>query len=96
MASIQKCRTIWNAREAPYAPTSGPRFFNYFLRYKSDSVCHSMRADLRESVGLGSPPKIFTTNASESINAMMKRKVNYKESEWPLFNEEVKQLVKQQ
>ena len=55
-----------------------------------------MHADLRESVGLGSPPKIFTTNASESINAMMKRKVNYKESEWPQFSEEVKQLVKQQ
>ena len=52
-----------------------------------------MRADLRESVGLGCPPKIFTTNASESINAMMKRKVNYKESEW---HEEVKELVKQQ
>ena len=93
---LEKCRAIWNVREAPYAPTSGPRFFNYFLRYKSDTVCHNMRADLRESVGLGCPPKIFTTNASESINAMMKRKVNYKESEWPQFNEEVKQLVKQQ
>ena len=54
-----------------------------------------MRADLRESVGLGCPPKIFTTNASESINAMMKWKVNYKESEWPQFSE-VKELVKQQ
>ena len=93
---LEKCRAVWNAREAPYAPTSGPRFFNYFLRYKSDSVCHTMRADLRESVGLGCPPKIFTTNASESINAMMKRKVNYKECEWPQSNEEVKELVKQQ
>ena len=93
---LEKCRAVWNAREAPFAPSSGPRFFNYFLRYKSDVVCHSMRADIRESVGLGCPPKIFTTNASESINAMMKRKVNYKESEWPQFNEEVKELVKQQ
>ena len=93
---LEKCRTIWKACEAPYAPTSGPRFFNYFLQYKSDGVCPSMRADLRQSVGLGSPPKIFTTNASESINAMIKQKVNYKESEWLQFSEEVKQLVKQQ
>ena len=93
---LEKCMAVWNAREAPFAPASGPRFFNYFRRYKSDIVCHSMRADLRESVGLGCPPKIFTTNPSESINAMMKRKVNYKESEWPQFNEAVKELVKQQ
>ena len=49
--------------------------FNYLLRYKSDSVCHSLCADLRESIGLECSPEIFTTNASESINAM-KRKVN--------------------
>ena len=54
-----------------------------------------MHADLRESIGFGCPHKIFTTNASESINAMMKREVNYKESEWPQFNKEIKQLVKQ-
>ena len=52
--------------------------------------------DVREAAGLGCPPGIFTTNASESINAMMKRKVDYKESEWPAFNQEVKQLAKQQ
>ena len=93
---LAKCEAVWNAREAPYAPTSGPRFYDYFLRYKSSIVCHNMRKDLRESVGLGSPPRIFTTNVSESINAVMKHKVNYKESEWPQFNEELKQLVKQQ
>ena len=93
---LSKCEAVWNAREAPYAGARGPQFYNYFLRYKSGVVCHSMRRDLREAVGLGSPPRIFTTNASESINAMMKRKVNYSESEWPQFNEAVKQLVKQQ
>ena len=59
-------------------------------------VCYNMRKDIREDVGLGSPPSIHTTNASESINAMMKRKVDYKQSEWPKFNEEMKQLVGQQ
>ena len=93
---LTKCEKIWNAREAPYAPLGGPRFFDYFNRYKSSAVCHSMRRDIRESVGLGSPPVPFTTNASESINALMKRKVNYKESEWPQFNAQMKEVVKQQ
>lgn len=55
-----------------------------------------MLRSVRESVGLGSPPAIFTTNASESINASLKRKVNYKESEWPQFCLEMQQLVKEQ
>ena len=93
---LTKCEAVWNAREAPYASARGPQFYSYFVRYKSAIVCHNMRQDLREAVGLGSPPRTFTTNASESINAMLKRKVNYKESEWPEFNEAVKQLVMEQ
>ncbi len=93
---LAKCEEVWNAREMPYAPLGGPRFFDYFRRYKSSAVCYTMRRDIRESVGLGSPPEIFTTNASESINALMKRKVDYKESEWPHFNAEVGEVVKQQ
>lgn len=50
----------------------------------------------QEATGIGSPPEIFATNASESINAMLRCKVDYKESEWPAFNEKVKQLAKQQ
>ena len=55
-----------------------------------------MRKDLRESAGLGSPPSTFTTNGSESINAAIKRKVDHKESDWPQFNEHIKNLVKSQ
>lgn len=93
---LMKCETVWNLRETPYAPSSGPRFYNYFCSRMVDVVRYSMRKDLRESVGLGSPPAIFTTNASESINSVLKRKVDYKESEWPHFNDQVKELVKQQ
>ena len=52
-----------------------------------------MLKDLRVSAGLGDPPSIFTTNSSESINAVVKRKVNFKETEWPQFNQELKQIV---
>ena len=95
-ARLENCRDTWNTREAPYAPASGPRFYSYFVRYKAQEVCYSMRKVVREAAGLGSPPEIFTTNASESVNALMKRTVNYKESEWPAFNQEIMQLAKQQ
>ncbi len=34
----------------------------------------------------------FTTNGPESLNVTIKRKVDYKESDWPQFNEQMKQL----
>ena len=55
---------------------SGPRFYTFFQRYQADVVKYHMRKDLREVAGLGCPPAIFTTNPSESINAVVKRKVD--------------------
>ena len=52
-----------------------------------------MLNDLQTAAGLGNPPSKFTTNGSESINAVVKRKVNFKETEWPEFNNEMKQIV---
>ena len=94
--SLEGLKILWDSREKPYAPSSGPRFFHYFVQYQADVVRYHMRKDIRESVGLGSPPSAFTTNASESINAAIKRKVNYKESGWPEFNESMKHFVDSQ
>ena len=44
-----------------------------------------MRRDIRESAGLGSPP--------ESINAALKQKTSFEESEWPDFVKQVQDLV---
>lgn len=55
-----------------------------------------MRKDTREAVGLGSPPSEFSTNPSESIFAALKRKVDYKQSEWAQFNEQMKQYMESQ
>ena len=38
----------------------------------------------------------FTTNASESINAVLKQKVNYKRNELPVFLEKIKELIREQ
>lgn len=68
-------------------------FMTTSCAYQAEVVKYNMRRDLRESAGLGSPPSIFTTNSSESVNAAIKRKVNYKEHQWPEFNDHLKQLV---
>ena len=55
-----------------------------------------MLKSVREEAGLGVPPSVFTTNASESVNAMLKRKVEYKKNELPSFVAHLKQLVDEQ
>ena len=60
-------KKLWDEREAPFAPASGPRFYTFFQRYQADVVKYHMRKDLREVAGLGCPPAIFTTNPSGSV-----------------------------
>ena len=93
---LEALKQVWDSREGPFAPSSGPRFYSYFLQYQADVVRYHMRRDLRESVGLGSPPLQFTTNASESINAAIKREVGYKESAWPEFNQKMRKYIESQ
>ena len=45
---------------------------------------------------IGCPPEAFTTNASESLNAMLKRKLDYRRSELPVFIDKVKEMVNEQ
>ena len=72
------------------------KFVEWFRTYKSKIVKRSMLRPVREQAGLGKPPAPFTTNASESMNAVLKRKVDYKRSELSTFLHEVKELIKEQ
>ena len=71
-------------------------FISWFLSHKVQTIRDSMLRSVREECGLGSPPAAFTTNGSESLNAMLKHKVDYKKNELPLFIEKVKELVNEQ
>lgn len=71
-------------------------FLDWFKANKVDVIRNTMIRSAREECGLGSPPEIFTTNPSESINALLKHKVNYKKSELPAFIDKVKELSKEQ
>ena len=93
---LENCTSSWIEREARYRPDDRVSFFDYFSSQYARTIRHTMLKDLRTSVGLGLPPAIYTTNACESFNAVIKRKINYKETEWPSFNDEMKQLVDMQ
>ena len=57
---------------------------------------HGLLRSQRLKAGLGDPPTAFTTNASESINAVLKNKVNYKKSELPVFIDKLKEAINEQ
>ena len=90
---LQNCKEIWNARELNCQHPGQSSFFEYFVDNYSKMFENTMLKNICSDIGLGFPPDIFTTNSSESLNAAIKRRLNYKESEWPEFNEAMKQLV---
>lgn len=49
----------------------------------------------RQRAGLGDPPS-FTTNASESMNALLKNKVDYKKNELPALLDKLKEVIDEQ
>ena len=55
-----------------------------------------MLKSVRRKAKLGNPPSYFTTNASESINAVLKNKVDYKKNEFPDFLDKLKGVINEQ
>ena len=92
-ARLDSCEAVWLTRERMYAREGQVTFFEYFKMHYSNVIRSTMLKDLRTFAGLGSPPGIFTTNGCESLNAVIKRKVEYKATEWPEFNNQLKQIV---
>ena len=92
---LQVLQETWNHRERSVTPHHAPTFYNWFVKEKAKDIKSSMLMSLREAAGLGSPPSPFYTNANESLNSMLHRKVKYKKSQWHEFNESMKELVKE-
>ena len=66
--------------ELEKAHSAHPRFFDWFTRNKSAQIIKTMLKPVREVAGIGSPPQAFTTNASETMNSIIKFHVPYKSS----------------
>ncbi len=76
---LESIKNIWMERDENN-PTVVPGFYQWFFENKVEVFTSGMISSVREDAGLGFPPVQFTTNASESMNAMLKRKVNYKKN----------------
>ena len=56
----------------------------------------TMLRPIREQAGLGNPPQPFTTNASETVNSVLKFHVNYKSSQLLEFVGKLKDVDEQE
>ena len=68
-------------------------FHDWFCEDKADVIVSGV---LKSVLGFGFPPSSFNTNASEYLNAMLKRKVRFKKNELPKFVDHLKPLVDEQ
>ena len=92
---LEEMRKLWEAKEKESSDCI-PGFYPWFCEHKVDSIVSGMLKPVREEAGLGSPPSSFTTNANESLNAMLKRKVDFKKNELPNFVNNLKELIDEQ
>jgi hypothetical protein len=70
-----------------------PEFYCWFIGEKSEVVCKSMIQSVRIAARLGNPPEKFYTNASESMNNILKLKVYRKAQSLPTFVDSMYELV---
>ena len=73
-----------------------PVFFRWFVQHKAETMKSTMLRPIREQAGLGNPPQPFTTNASETVNSVLKSHVNYKSSQLLEFVGKLKDVVDEQ
>jgi hypothetical protein len=91
---LRQIQPVWAKREEDIQVNIN--FHAWFSKYKANDVRSGALREIREAAGLDSPPKAYYTNANESINRVLKDKVNWKKKQLPQFNAEMKQLVAMQ
>ena len=90
-SKLASLKSAWEARELS-EPSCNPGFFEWFQKFKADIFKCSAIRPVREEARLGNPPEVFTTNASESLNAVIKSKVNYQKNELNKFIDKMRCL----
>ena len=72
---LEEKKLLWEKTEKEH-PGCSTGFYDRFCQHQCESIVSGMLRHVRKDAGLGVPPSPFTTNASESLNAVLKRKVN--------------------
>ena len=103
-AKLASLKDRWNGfevsnRRSLQGTMIQPEFHDWFCEYKAEDMSNTMVKSVRNAAGLSSSDgntKRFYTNASESLNQMLKEKVNYKTSHLHKFIDEICDFVKRQ
>lgn len=72
-----------------------PGFHPWFMQHKADTFRTSMIASVREAAQPGSPPQMYTDNANESKNFVLKDWVDFSKNTIPAFIAELRSFVQQ-
>lgn len=72
------------------------QFVQWFQCHKGATIRSTMLKPVRVKAGMGDNPPAFSTNASESINAVLKHKVEYKRNELPDFLDKLREVMEEQ
>eukprot|EP00111_Clytia_hemisphaerica_P021678 TCONS_00063739-protein len=94
-ALVESLKDKWDNLEFPFLPRmiAMPRFHKWFV----DNIAGYMKSTMIENVrARNGIDGSFTTNQSESLNAELRRKVNYQTNELPDFLELMRQFYKSQ
>ncbi len=94
-AKLAILETRWAKIEESH-PVTQPGFFTWFCQQKVEIMKSTMLRPVREQAGLGCPPQAFTTNASETVNSMLKCHVNYKSSQLLVVVGKLREVVDEQ
>lgn len=84
----------WEEKESEYGTKTG--FYNWFVQNKASVMKSTMLKTVRTEAGLGSPLQIFTTNASETTNSIIKSHVSHKSCRLMEFVTHLKDVVDEQ
>ena len=84
----------WEEKEKMHDTKTG--FYNWFVQNKATVIKSTMLKSVRTEAGLGSPPQIFTTNASETTNSIIKSHVSHKSCRLMEFVTHLKDVVDEQ
>lgn len=103
-AKLASLKDRWNGvevsnRRSLQGTMIQPEFYDWFCKYKAEDMSNTMIRSVRNEAGLSSSDgstKRFYTNASESLNQMLKDKVNYNASHLHKFIDEMCDFVKRQ
>ena len=67
--ALIKLIPIWEERHP-----KGAEFIKYFMEKKASDIKETMTVEIRSLCSLGFPPDVYTQNASESMNRILKEK----------------------